>query len=279
VGYCRLVTISTDNLVEGLCGEPSAQREAERLIVNEFAPPGVIVNAQLQVIQFRGATADYLTPPRGKASFDVLKMAREGLMLPLRAAINKAKKENQPARKDNVRVERNGRERLVDIQVIPLKNVKERSYLVLFQEVTRSAIEGGTGGRQQRVRSEQDLQRASGVSPASAAGERADIRSSRRRLAQSQRELAETRDYLQAIQEQRDAANEPQASSEEAQTANEELQSINDGLETSKEELESTNEELTTVNEEMANRSARLHQLNAESMRVSTPPFLCSGAT
>ena len=66
-------------------GELSAQREADRITVNQFAPPGVLVNAELQVLQFRGPTGAFLEPPVGKASFDVLKMAREGLMLPLRS--------------------------------------------------------------------------------------------------------------------------------------------------------------------------------------------------
>ena len=55
----------------------------------------MLINAELQILQFRGPTGAYLEPPTGKASFDVLKMAREGLMLPLRAAINKAKKGKQ----------------------------------------------------------------------------------------------------------------------------------------------------------------------------------------
>src|SRR6185437_2222167 len=87
---------------EGLRAERNALREADRVTVTKYAPPGVLVNAELQVVQFRGATSAYLEPPVGKASFDVLKMAREGLMLPLRTAINRARRENRIARKENV---------------------------------------------------------------------------------------------------------------------------------------------------------------------------------
>src|SRR5438094_7179762 len=107
-------------------GELSAQREADRLMVNQFAPASVLINAELQILQFRGATGAWLQPPTGKASFDVLKMAREGLMLPLRAAINKAKKENKLVRIENVRVRQNGKSQRVNVQIIPLKNLKER---------------------------------------------------------------------------------------------------------------------------------------------------------
>ena len=73
----------------------------------------MLINAELQILQFRGPTGAYLEPPTGKASFDVLKMAREGLMLPLRAAINKAKKENktvaQGERADQAEWQRRGR--------------------------------------------------------------------------------------------------------------------------------------------------------------------------
>ncbi|MEO6841744.1 MAG: CheR family methyltransferase [Bradyrhizobium sp.] len=84
---------------EGFRSELNSQREADRITVNKYAPPGVLVNADLQILQFRGPTSAYLEPPTGKASFDVLKMARDGLMLPLHAAIKRAKKENKPARK------------------------------------------------------------------------------------------------------------------------------------------------------------------------------------
>ena len=72
--------------------ELNAQREADRVMVNQFAPPGVLINAELEVLQFRGPTRMFLEPPTGKASFNLLKMARDGLMLPIRATINDARK-------------------------------------------------------------------------------------------------------------------------------------------------------------------------------------------
>jgi two-component system CheB/CheR fusion protein len=41
------------------------QREADRLALGHYAPPGVLVNDALDVLQFRGQTGPYLTPPRG----------------------------------------------------------------------------------------------------------------------------------------------------------------------------------------------------------------------
>ena len=122
---------------EGFHGEPNAQREADRIAVSQFAPPGVLINDNLQVLQFRGPTGAYLEPPAGKASFDVLKMAREGLMLPLRAAINDAKQGNKTVRAERVRVTRDGVTRTIHVAVIPLKNLPERCFLILFEEADK----------------------------------------------------------------------------------------------------------------------------------------------
>ncbi len=233
----------------GATPELSAQREADRLTINQFAPPGVLVNAQLQVLQFRGLTGAYLEPPPGKAGFDLLKMARAGLMLPLRAALQQARKQRQTVRKENVRVKSDSGMRTVTLQVTPLKNLKERCCLVLFEEPGRGAAqrEGTRPAASERsTRSEAPRQAA-------------------RRIAELEQELAETRDYLQSLQEQYEAANEElQASNEETTSANEEMQSVNEELETSKEELESSNEELATLNEQFAGRNTELNQLNSD---------------
>ena len=235
--------------------ELSAEREADRLTINQFAPPAVLIDADLQILQFRGSTGAFLEPPTGKARFDLLKMARAGLMLPLRATVNRAKRENRTARKENVPVEQEGKTRCVNIEVVPLKNLKERRFLVLFEDA----------GKFRTVPPpEPAAELIPAVPPPDAKGEAS-------RIDALERELAETRDYLQSVQENQEAANEElQAANEEGQSANEELQSLNEELETSKEELESTNEELTTVNEEMANRNIELSRLNSDLTNFQT---------
>jgi two-component system CheB/CheR fusion protein len=129
---------------EGFHVELNVQREADRVTVNQFAPPGVLITADLQIVQFRGQTGGYLQPPTGKANFDVLKMARNGLMLPLRAAINKARKEKKAVRRENVRLRLDGSVRIVNAEVIPLNNLKEQYFLVLFEEAEKSGPAGVT---------------------------------------------------------------------------------------------------------------------------------------
>lgn len=38
------------------------QREADRIVLNEYAPAGVVVDANLEILQFRGKTSSYLEP-------------------------------------------------------------------------------------------------------------------------------------------------------------------------------------------------------------------------
>jgi two-component system CheB/CheR fusion protein len=189
---------------KGSRGELSAQREADRVSVNQFAPPAVLINVDLQILQFRGPTAAYLEPPTGKASFDLLKMARPGLMMPLRSAINKAKKENATTRKEHVRIEENGQAREVNIEVIPLKNLRERCFLVVFKDADANSATAATS---------RGTPESSHTSSAQAV--RAPRAAESRRNALLEAELAEMRDYAQSIQEQHEAANEElQASNE-----------------------------------------------------------------
>ena len=178
-------------------------------------------------------------------------MACAGLMLPLRAAINEAKQKGKMVSRKNVRIENGALPRLVNFEVIPLKNLKERCYLILFEEVAKG------GSARPRPLSLVPSEPRAEIPPTG--------KNESRRVIELERELAESRDYSQSLQEQHEAASEElQAAGEEVQSSNEELQSINEELETSKEELESTNEELTTVNEELGSRNTELNCLNSD---------------
>ncbi|MHB8253949.1 MAG: CheR family methyltransferase [Acidiferrobacter sp.] len=227
--------------------EWSAQREADRVAVKRFAPPGVLINADLEIIQFRGATNPYLGLPSHKASFHLLSMARDDLRQPLRAAIDKAMKDNKVVRRVYHPVAYDGvAHPPVTLEVIPLKNIKEPHYLVVFDGLVAVASDA--------VVTTPDRQTTSA---------RGGQKEGLRRVQRLQQELDEAQDYAQALQEQYEAANEElQATNEEAQSAVEELQSTNEQLETSQEEVDSANEELITVNEEMVRRNVEMSRLN-----------------
>jgi len=64
-------------------------------------------------------------------------MAREGLLIDLRAALNTAKKEHVSVRKEGVSIQSYEGNRLINFEVIPIQGeeTKESFYIVVFQDV------------------------------------------------------------------------------------------------------------------------------------------------
>lgn len=218
--------------------EPLPQ-EADRILVARYAPARVIVDEKDDIVEFRGQTDPYLEHPRGRATFNLFKMARQGLLLDIRQAVQEARLTDAPCRKEDVSLRYRGQLRRLDLEVIPLKGSpeKERSLLVLFEARPEDKIRRGRSAERR---------------PRAAV---ADARES----SKLRQELAEATRYLEAVMQEHEAANEElQASNEEVLSANEELQSINEELETAKEEQQSTNEELATVNQELQDRNLQL---------------------
>jgi two-component system CheB/CheR fusion protein len=251
--------------VEGQFPEPAIFKEADRILLANYSPASVIVNSELEIIQFRGRTGGFLEPAPGRASLNVLKMAREGMMTDLRNALDRAKKSGETIRREAIAIRSDGKYLDVNLEVVPLKTQPGHPcFLVSFEEalprpvpsVTLGKARGAKGEKERRV---EDL-----------------------KLARLQQELSATKDYLQSIIEDKEASNEElKAANEEIQSSNEELQSTNEELETSKEELQSTNEELTTVNEELQNRNLELTQVNNDMTNLNAAanvPILMLGS-
>lgn len=216
------------------------QREADRIALGQYAPPGVLVNDNFDVLQYRGNTGPYLAPAAGEPSHNLFKMAREGLFLELRGALNECQKNGASVHRQEVRVRGEGVDREIDLHVIPVKlpHAGEHCFLILFDETMRRSSQ-----------------------PRNAAATSKDEDGWEANLLRQ--ELASTREYLQSVIEQQDAANEElKSANEEILSGNEELQSTNEELETSKEELQSMNEELTTVNDQLQNRNHELSRLS-----------------
>ena len=228
----------------------SPQQEADALVLARYSPPGVIVNADLECLHFRGQTGRYLEPAPGAASLQLLKMVRRGLFTSLRDALGQARQSGGPVHRRGVHYLYEGGEGLVDLHVLPLPAAAdaEPCWLVLFDELERP--HGGAARHP-------DPGLAAPPGPGGAAAD-ADLR-----IAALEQELSTTRDYMQAAIAEQDGTNEELRSlNEEIQSANEELQSGNEEMETAKEELQSTNEELATVNDELEHRNAALAAAN-----------------
>lgn len=220
-------------------------QEADHLLLTNYTPASVVIDANQEIVQVRGQTSPYLELATGRANLNLLKMARVGLRLSLRAAIHTARKGNRRVTKEGVQVRVFDRTSEVRLSVIPLKGPPaEPHFLVLFEETA--------------VSSQTEL---SEVPPGSHAGNTGKRSPSARRIAALEQELAETKGEMTALLEERDAANEElQTANEEIRTSNEELQSTNEELETSREELQVINEELSTTNQELHTRNEQLKE-------------------
>ena len=220
--------------------------DANRIIIERYAPPSVLVDQHFNVVQFNGQTGHYLEPSPGQPTFEILKLAREGLAHGLRTALQAARKTRKPVNQPGLRVRHSGEWQAVDVEVIPVMRSGHPYYLVLFE-----------------------AERPSGAAKDGKRGQREKKAPPKGRVGKLEEELAATREYLQSTIQEIEAANEElQSANEEILSSNEELQSTNEELDTAKEELQSTNEELNTVNDELQTRNEELTRVNADLLNL-----------
>ncbi len=234
------------------------RKSAEAIMLSK-SPASVVVNEVMDIVHIHGDITPFLQSPQGKPTYNLLKMAREGLAFELRNAIHKATKEKTAVTKENIHVkvtarlnEEIGKEKqsLVTIEIIPLTDTIESHYLIRFQEKSIPVLQG--------------------EKKASSGNKAETSRKLSGQNEQLEKELSQTREDMRSITEDMEAANEElQSANEELQSSNEEMQSLNEELETSKEELQSTNEELNIVNQELLDKQEQLNASHSEQVKAS----------
>ena len=214
---------------------------ADEAMLAHFLPSAVLVNEKFDILQFRGSTETWLVPAPGKPSFNVIKMARDGLAFELRNILHLAKKTSLPVRKFGVFFKVNDVQHFVNLEALQLIQNSELHYLIVFQPATSPGIQPIMFDTKQPA---ENLK-----------GDAAELR-----IRHLERELTQTRADMRAITDAQETANEElQSANEELLSGSEELQSLNEELETSKEELQSTNEEIMIVNKELFERNEQLN--------------------
>jgi two-component system CheB/CheR fusion protein len=211
--------------------KPPALPVLHRALLEEQAPPSILVDDQRRAIHLSERAGRYLQPPPGPLVQDVTLLVRQELRAELSAALYAALERGEPSLSAFVPVQFNGTPRRVAVLVQPRapRDGQECLVLVLFLE-------------------------AGELGSTDAGGEETGEASVAlvRRLKE---ELASTRTRLRTAREEFEATNEElRAANEELQSLNEEYRSTAEELETSKEELQSINEELQTVNSELKNK-------------------------
>ena len=242
VGLTNELPVSKAN--SSLAGNVAAL--STHALLQTFAPASVTTDSRGNILYVHGDTGRYLRPAPGPLSTNVVEMAREGLQLDLRLAINNAAARAEPTLHQDVLVKTNGGFSLVRFSVRALSRDKsgEGLLLVSFEDVVGAGKAADSAGHATKPG------RAKRSAAALAQAER---------IEELERELAYARENLQATSEEQQATNEElKSANEELQSTNEELQSSNEELETSKEELQSLNEETLTVNSEL---NARIEQM------------------
>lgn len=200
---------------------------AQRALLDRFAPASVLIERDGQVIWVHGSTGDFLEPPQGAPTLNILAMARHGLRAKLRSALQQAAQEQRSV-DFHVRVRHNHKDQPVAVSVTPVAMPSDTLLLVSFRAVSEIAAPPESEGNLITQHAFED------------------------QLLSVRAELQETIQQLEALNEELKLANE------EVTSMNEELQSTNEELETSKEELQSFNEELQTVNSQLHHKNQEL---------------------
>ena len=225
-------------------GARGLTRQADKALMDRFCPPAVVVDQNLEILQFRGTVTPFLQPASGKASLNLFNMLHPGLEFELRPLIDRAKTNRGDVRREGLQIEIGGVTQMLSLEVIPFGGAESQSlgFIIAF-EATRTS------------------------SPQAASED--TYNAERLRITQLETELGAAKEHLQSVINEREVANEElRSANEEIQSSNEELQSTNEELETAKEELQSTNEELTTLNEELRHTNLELSEVNNDLLNL-----------
>lgn len=200
--------------------------ELHQRLLEEYAPPSLVVNHEYEIVHLSSKAGKYLQIAGGEPSQNLLNLVKEELRLELRTALYQAVQQQVPVEAKGLKVSLNGRSETINLHVRPVleRDTTTRGFLLVLFE------------------------------PAVDKGELKEmVRTSDQPIAQQlEEELMRLKAQLRSTNEQHKfQAEELKASNEEFQAMNEELRSATEELETSKEELQSINEELRTVNQEL----------------------------
>ncbi len=197
-------------------------KQADRVVVEKYGPPRVIVNANLEA-------SPKAAKPRA-AEQELLDAVHKDYGEALREAVRTAGQTGRSIRVEQVKLGDGASPQEVSIEVTPLGQDRHE-FLMVFEDHAGQP--------------EPDHEHLGAPTPD-------ERRKSRTRISRLEKEMAASRTHLESVIVEQEAANE------EVIAANEELHSLNEELESSKEELESANEELTAVNQELQVRNTEL---------------------
>jgi two-component system CheB/CheR fusion protein len=221
----------------------SFQAVADRLVLEQFAPPAVIVNDRGNILYVSGRTGKYLEAAAGRANWNIFAMTREGLRYELGNAFHKALSQKDAVVVRGLAVGVDAAKHYVDITVKRLDEPETLHGLVMivFTDAPPPLQISAMSGRHKDGKAHLHKPR---------------LQELERKYHEARLEAQTVREEMQSTQE------ELRSTIEEQQSTNEELQSTNEELTTSKEEMQSLNEELQTINSELQVKVDELSRSN-----------------
>lgn len=209
---------------------PSLREMTEQLLLADYTPTSIVVNDVGDMLYVHGRTGKFLEQTTGEVTTNLLKVAREGLRIPLMTALHNVKMQQKPYECDVTAISHDQGAMRVRLTAAPMAKSAPTPGLIF---VTLTEISPPRRQVHQDEVVEQPAEHSA-------------------RVDELETELNSTREHLHATIEQLEHTNEDLKSAiDELQTSNEELQRTNEELQTSKEELQSVNEELITLNAEL----------------------------
>ena len=213
-------------------------------ILSKYTPTALIIDENLDIIQFIGNTSIYLKPESGRADKNLLQRTDGDLRLALATSLRKCLQKNNCVVSKGVKVSIGDNYNYVDITIdpIPLEEKNKKTYhLYVVIQNSKQSIAKKFNPAKNKI--EQDF---------------ISVEAANTRAEELEAELVSAKINLHA------ALEDLQTSNEELVTTNAELLATNEELQSSNEELSSVNEELITVNSEYDRKNQELGILNQE---------------
>ena len=236
----------------------------QRIVLDEFAPKSVIVKEDGKILCASADMHKYLTVGTGHFQNNVIKMARNGLRVGLRATLQQAKSKRRRVVHDDLSIRIDGKLQRVMLTVQPMPRVGEEAelFMIVFHDAGLPLVQNDTA---LTLSADEDLKHIHAENDADSI------------IAHLERELSSTQNDLEkSIQDYETANEELKSSNEELLSLNEEMQSTNEELETSKEEIQAAVHALEQTNSDLENllRSTQIATIfldDDQSIRSFTP--------
>jgi two-component system, chemotaxis family, CheB/CheR fusion protein len=240
-GLSGVIPAHADPRLELGVREQFSYPDLHQRLLEMYAPPSVLVNADYEVVHLSDSAGRYMSLPGGEPTHNILAVVRPELRLELRSALFHASQQRTNVEVVAAGVRVGTHTETVKVHVRPVTAAGDTArgfFLIVFE---RLAEDEAPAAAAQFVRA---------VEPTSP---------------QLEEELTHVKSQLRSTIEQYEVQHEElRASNEELQAMNEELRSTAEELETSKEEFQSLNEELSTVNQEYKNKIEEQRQTNSD---------------